>query len=99
MIFLVSNTAVIGTPESIAASARTVDIEAATLASDYDTQIKAKMLSAVIIFPNHSNPIEKDKRLGAMAIFLAAFKNKEAEAQKVSKYLQGNGIVRILWLQ
>jgi hypothetical protein len=101
MFFLIAEKAILATPDSIARSENTVDMTAEQLANDYDTQVKAKMASAVFIksdswFP--SEPKSRAERLRLMASYLAAFKDDAGERREVLDYISGNGMVRILWL-
>lgn len=97
--FLMSNDALIATPDCFASSQRTQDISFFDLAEDYDLQTKANMASAVFIRPCYSwsKPSTGSDLHKNVASYLAKFK-PIPEQSTVNAFLMTNPVIRILWL-
>lgn len=101
MFFLNNEKVIIATPDDLDGSERTIDTSSEDLANDYETQLKAKMLSAIFIHPEAfwANPMPPEDRRRHMASYLASLKDCKEGQDKVYEYISQNGQLRILFLQ
>lgn len=106
-IFLYTNRYVLGTPEGIAQSERTRDMQLSDLVDNYDLQEELGLLSAVLLKPEFpllnqamgigvgNNGIrEKKERMDMAAGYLSAFREDNHKIN--TDYLKKNGLIRIL---
>jgi len=98
--FLNSKGYSLATPNGFASSERTIDIPFHDLANNYDLQEKLNMLSRVLIEPDVlpplAYPLEGEKLIEGVAIYLAAFCDDPKERKQRREYLINNGLVRVL---
>jgi len=98
--FLITEKYKIGTPKSIPASDKTIDILFYNLAKDFDLQTKLRLSTKILVTPPGNQPLKyhlKGKNLiESVAVYLSSFQNNPHEYKQRKEYLSNNGLVRIL---
>ena len=98
--FLVEEKYVLGVPESITSTERTIDILFNDFARNTEMQKKLKLLSSVFAEPYVSYPLSMplapEEIRSGVAGFLSAFIGDQEKRKRGREYLMNNGILRIL---
>jgi len=98
IIFFANGEYILGSPNSLTCSERTVDIPFHDLAKSYEVQEAIGLLSRVFIKPSSQlvKPLYGQKLIEGVASFISAFSENEQEMEVNRDYLINNGTVRII---